>query len=202
MNTSQKKNFLRNRINSEINKSENYPNDLLNINNLLFKFIETQKSKVIGVYCAIKDEIPLTRLIQKLWQKKYIVCAPKVMGSDLNYFRIYSTEDLSIGRFKIYEPNDDCLEVDKKIIELLILPGRSFDKVGTRLGSGYGYFDRFLINFSGKTIGVCASGQFTDNLPREPHDRQVLYVTTEKGIWDTNKRKFILQLDQPQQSKN
>jgi len=192
MKLNKNKKELRSELKSAILNSKNtYQSDEAVINSIIFKFIESQKVKSVGVYISTKLEVSLTGFIKNLWQKKYIVSAPKVTGNNLEYFRINKFSDLTPGKFNIDEPKKNCPAVDTKDIDILILPGRAFDKVGTRLGSGRGFFDRFLTNFTSITIGVCASGQFVDNLPKESHDRQVLYVATEKGIWDTDKRKYI-----------
>jgi len=60
------------------------------------------------------------------------------------------------------------------------VPGLSFDLQGYRLGFGKGYYDRFLSDFGGVTVGVCYGKCTVTELPRGAFDRAVDIVMTEK----------------------
>ena len=63
---------------------------------------------------------------------------------------------------------------------LCLVPGLSFDLQGYRLGFGKGYYDRFLSDFGGTTVGICYSKCTMGELPRGTFDRAVDIVLTEK----------------------
>ena len=68
--------------------------------------------------------------------------------------------------------------------DLILVPGLCFDSKGNRLGQGGGYYDRYLEDFDGNTIGLCREDFFQINLPREPLDAFVRVVLTEEGqVW-------------------
>jgi 5-formyltetrahydrofolate cyclo-ligase len=71
---------------------------------------------------------------------------------------------------------------------LLLVPGIAFDRAGCRLGYGKGYYDRFLSRFQGHSLGICCDALLCGALPREPHDRAVESVITEKGAYYEQRR--------------
>ena len=78
--------------------------------------------------------------------------------------------------------------VESKDIDLILTPGLSFDSRGGRLGQGAGYYDRYLEDYEGITVGLCREDFFQINLPKEPLDMWVKYVITEEGqVWPHKK---------------
>jgi 5-formyltetrahydrofolate cyclo-ligase len=67
-------------------------------------------------------------------------------------------------------------------IDLIIVPGVAFDKEGYRLGYGKAYYDKYLSNISAYSIGLAYSFQVTDGFHRDPHDRKVDALATEKSL--------------------
>jgi len=55
---------------------------------------------------------------------------------------------------------------------LCLVPGLAFDEDGFRLGYGGGYYDRFLANFQGSTLGICYQ-TMQQAVPKQPHDLSV-----------------------------
>ena len=101
------------------------------------------------------------------------------------------------GAYGIPEPPPDsepCVP-DKKT--LCILPGLTFDRAGNRLGYGGGYYDRFLTDFPGITMGAVYEKLMAREIPAEPHDKKVQILVNERellhcesgqaGRWDTSK---------------
>ncbi len=66
-----------------------------------------------------------------------------------------------------------------------MVPGLVYDRDGYRLGFGKGYYDRFLLNFEGVTVGVCYSRCVEHELPRGYYDRPINMVVTERYTIDT-----------------
>lgn len=75
-------------------------------------------------------------------------------------------------------PEDDPEPTD---VDLVIVPGVSFTRLGDRLGQGGGWYDRFLPQLrSGVfTIGVCFAEQISAVLPIERHDVRVDTVVVD-----------------------
>jgi 5-formyltetrahydrofolate cyclo-ligase len=65
---------------------------------------------------------------------------------------------------------------------MILVPGRAFDRAGTRLGRGGGAYDRILAGLQAPKIGVAFACQLVENLPREPHDVPMDAVVTSREI--------------------
>ena len=92
------------------------------------------------------------------------------------------SDHLSPAKFGLFEPNNTCpiLIPDEKT--LCIVPAIAFDENGDRLGYGKGFYDRFLSNFNGASIGLTCSDLLVKQLPTDPHDTPVKIVITESEI--------------------
>lgn len=73
---------------------------------------------------------------------------------------------------------DGCSNTDV----LCIVPGLCFDKNGSRIGYGGGYYDRFLKDFCGVVMGLCYDECFLESIPRDEHDISVDLILTETGL--------------------
>ena len=65
---------------------------------------------------------------------------------------------------------------------LVLVPLLAFDQRGNRLGSGKGFYDRFLASFPGSVIGVAFADQEVARVPTEPHDRRLGAVVTDLAL--------------------
>jgi len=75
--------------------------------------------------------------------------------------------------------------------DLLLVPGVAFDLRGGRLGRGGGYFDRALgeMGEGGPiSLGVGFEFQLVEEVPREPHDRSVGAILTERRLQRVGER--------------
>ena len=86
------------------------------------------------------------------------------------------------AKFGLFEPNNTCpiLIPDEKT--LCIVPAIAFDENGDRLGYGKGFYDRFLRDFKGTSVGLTCSDLLVKHLPAAPHDTPVKIVITESVI--------------------
>lgn len=144
---------------------ESYSQSLIN---QLIALPAFQRAKVIGLYSPIKNEPDLTPLISQ--GKKVLL--PKVVGDTLIYGRWHHDQPLIKSELNILEPNTHNDE--SHLLDLLIIPGVAFDRLGNRLGFGKGYFDRFLAsNRPPLVIGVCYPFQMITNLEVSKTDMKV-----------------------------
>ena len=64
----------------------------------------------------------------------------------------------------------------------VLVPGLAFDREGFRLGYGGGFYDTFLPNFPGTSIGLIRACQLVERLAvRDVHDAPVNIVALEQG---------------------
>ena len=97
----------------------------------------------------------------------------------MNFYTINSLKELKKGNYGILEPDNDKL-VNKKDIDLLIVPIVSYDKDHNRLGYGGGYYDRYLKDYEGKVIGLAFTFQQVEKLPVERFDLPIKTIIDEK----------------------
>jgi 5-formyltetrahydrofolate cyclo-ligase len=155
-----------------------------------------KNASVILSYMPFRGELDITPLMEKaLSEGKKFALPLTVTGASegIMEFRLVSSEsDLKIGRFGIREPQNICPTVtDIDLFRALcIVPGIAFDKDGYRLGYGGGYYDRFLENFKGVSVGLVTSRLLCSTpLPRDGHDMAVDYVITERQVLCTRGKK-------------
>ena len=84
-----------------------------------------------------------------------------------------------------YRPQD---ELPASQLDLVCMPLAGFDRTGTRLGMGGGYYDRafgFRLhpqNRKPRLVGVAFACQELPSIPREPWDVPLEALVTERGI--------------------
>lgn len=165
-------------------KIENRENRSIIITNKIIESKEYKSAKVVALYKSLKSEVDTINLTENSLKTGKIVALPKVYNNSLNFYKINSSnEKLVKSNFGIKEPEGNSLNfIDKNKIDLIIVPGLAFDKENNRLGFGKGYYDRYLKDFKGTSIGICFSEQLLDKslLPTNENDVKVKMVITDK----------------------
>lgn len=86
------------------------------------------------------------------------------------------------SQYGIYEPKESKRAKPFRIedIDLVIVPGLAFDKHGSRLGRGQGYYDRFLKRMSGNIpkIGLGFDFQLFGKIPATANDVPLSSIIT------------------------
>lgn len=128
------------------------------------------------LYAAMSDEVSLSSLFDDALAKGKTIWLPVVDGDNLLIRRYQKGMTEKTGVFQIEEPTAEAAELSPmqySQLSLAIIPGRAFTEAGDRLGRGKGYYDRFLSNYKGTTIGVGFSCQMYATLPTDPWDRRL-----------------------------
>lgn len=137
-----------------------------------------QLAEKILMYHSLPDELPTLRFLRK-WQTRKRFFLPRVNGVNLEILP-FNESRLELGAFHIEEPIGNET-VDPSEIELMVIPAVAFDRKGTRLGRGKGFYDRLLCDCKATKMGVGYDFQLFDELPREPHDVPMDVVVTQKS---------------------
>lgn len=128
-------------------------------------YFKTEKPLILGAYFPLKDEV--------VWSEKLEL----PMGVITAYPVMTKEKSLEYWTFKNGE------KFERVMPDLILVPGLMFSRSGDRLGRGGGYFDRFLPDFLGVTVGIT----YEKNLATwkvESHDHKVHGVITELGLID------------------
>lgn len=144
-----------------------------------------KESKTVFTYVSKEIEVDTSELIAQCLSenKKVAVPACNTENRTMDFYFIHSENDLKKGTFGLLEPiREKCEKITDFSEGLCIVPGFCFDYKGYRLGYGYGYYDRFLQNFGGTTVGICYSKFIIPQLPHGKFDRPVDILLTDQYI--------------------
>lgn len=159
--------------------------DTADLNAHLRAFLLNEKG-IWAAYSAIAHEPRVDDSLQTSSQICWVF--PIVVGDQLRWFT-KGPKGMQQGAFGIWEPvQEGAKEYQSSELSGALVPGLGFDRKGTRLGWGKGFYDKAFSNASQnlkkelKLVGVAWSEQVVDELPRDDHDLQMQFLITEKGI--------------------
>lgn len=156
-----------------------------NITALLINSDEFKACKNILTYVSFGSEINTASLIDYSLKVDKSVYVPVWSNGNMVFYRINSRAQLLNDIHGILIPDiKNCEKLCTSENSLCIVPGLSFDKFGTRLGFGGGYYDRFLSeNPSVIPVALCYERCLcADKLPYEAHDIPINMIITENSI--------------------
>lgn len=142
-------------------------------------------SETLGVYLPIGSEVRTEEIIRRALQSAKKVALPRIESEKMTFIQLNDRllqENLVVGKFGLKEPSKQGTEITE--IDLLVVPGIAFDKEGSRIGYGRGYFDRYMadakVSFS---LGLGYRFQLLSNpLPQSRLDQRINGLSTETGI--------------------
>ena len=144
-----------------------------------FQTLELFKSAhAVGAYMPLADEVDIAPLFQYLEKTFYI---PAFDGFSGTYRMARLTAELKRGRFGIPEPAVPVFATEDEL-DLILVPGVAFDRVGRRVGRGGGFYDRLLPQYRAVRAGICFDFQCLGAVPAEKHDIRMSWVVTEARI--------------------
>lgn len=151
----------------------------------LYTLAVWKQAKTIAMTVSRAREVNTYPLIERAWDENKRVVVPKCdpKKNTMEFREICSFQQLEQVYFGLKEPIvSKTMLVKKDNIDLIIVPGVCFDKVGYRIGYGGGYYDRYLTNYNQGTLSLAFSSQLLDIVPREEHDIPVNMIITEHGV--------------------
>lgn len=145
--------------------------------------IFTHASTVL-MYFPINNEIsPLFLLEIALSQGKKVafpVCDHQ--NNTLIFREIQGLDELTRSKFGLLEPLPTCKEIEMDENTLCLVPALAFSRNGSRIGYGKGFYDKFLKDFKGISLGISYSQLLFDKIPSENHDVPVNMIVTEREV--------------------
>lgn len=140
----------------------------------------------IYLYSSFGSEVDTSLLFSKALSDSKTVAFPKCLDKEGNmeFYYVSSVRDFALGAFGIKEPTTECPKADFDSGTLCIVPGIGFSLDGHRIGYGKGYYDRFLSEFKGISVGFCFDECVIESLPFNKFDKKVNYLITDKKIYN------------------
>ncbi len=145
---------------------------------------ELERADTVLLYFPIKSEIDLRPLASYCLKKGKTVGLPvtDTEAGEIRFYPLSQGKRMRVGAYGIPEPATDQAPIKPTKRTLCILPGLCFDRLGNRLGYGKGYYDRFLADFPGVTVGAVYDRLLFDRIEAEEHDLPVSILVTEREV--------------------
>lgn len=146
-----------------------------------------KQAKQVLLYASYGSEVSTGLLIDAALAAGKEVFLPKVLGDQMEFFRITDRAELAPGYQHILEPPGQTKRFlpNASIPTLLTAPGLAFDRSGARIGYGKGFYDRYLgkipVADRPYLVGLCFSCQLFEILDgQKPHDINMDLIVTER----------------------
>ena len=160
------------------------------IEHRLFDFANFVEANIAMLYISSPGEVSSRNIISFCQDYRKIIVLP---AFDPHKFRIklfkvdHVQKDLKPGPRGILEPDSArCKSVPIECLDIAIIPGITFDEKGGRIGSGEGYYDRFIpkLPITTRKVSIAFEDQIISQVPMESHDKHVdIIITNERTIY-------------------
>ena len=153
------------------------------INLATYRYADT-----VLLYAATKGEVSTWQVFDNASESGKTIYFPRCcIGEEgaMEFHKVTCLSQLEEGRFGLREPSPSLpplSQQDHGCLTLCVVPALAFDNEGYRLGYGKGYYDRFLANFDGKTVGIIYDELLIHQLPRGFFDLPVDFLITPSGV--------------------
>lgn len=158
------------------------------IESRLFDFANFLEARIALLYVDTDCEVRTKSILRRAYDFNKIVVLPcfDAERHKVSILKVDSLDkDLRTGARGVLEPNPErCKPVPLNKVDIAIIPGQAFDEKGGRVGSGRGYYDRFIPELPATTrkVALAFEEQILPLIPTESHDRHVDIIITDKRI--------------------
>lgn len=140
------------------------------------------QSGIWGAYRALPEEAQV--------EEVFSISCPSWVFPRMHegHLEFYEARRFVLGPYGVLEPAPESIARNLREIQGLLVPGLVFNKNGSRLGKGKGFYDKTLSGYQGIKVGVCFGFQVSATpLPTEAHDVTMDFLVTEYGLIDCRK---------------
>lgn len=140
----------------------------------------------IFLYASAGSEVETEIIAKSAFSLGKKVAYPKCIDNNgtMKFYFINSLSELKDDMYGIMAPVTHTEAYCGSETALCLVPGLAFSPDGYRLGYGKGYYDRFLSEFKGISIGLCYEACVRDSIPIGKYDQKVNYLITDKRIYN------------------
>ena len=142
---------------------------------------EVESARVMLLYASLASEVGTDEIAAEAAQRGKILTYPRCLRET----RAMVLHELRRSGSRIpNEPDPACPVTDLGDVDVALVPGLGWDRSGTRLGRGAGYYDRLFLNplWRGFRCGLFFAGQEFDRLASNRLDAPLDAVVTEREL--------------------
>lgn len=142
-----------------------------------------KKAKTVMLYMPLGNEVNTLEIINDALLKEKNVLVPVTDREtfEISAYKITDNTEFEKGAFLINEPKEK-IPYDSSKIDLVLVPGITFDRAGGRIGFGKGCYDKFLKDTKAIKVGFCYDFQVIEHFETSKTDINMDYIVTEKEI--------------------
>ncbi len=141
---------------------------------------EFRKAAVLFGYLSFCNEISVDAVLEEALRLGKTVAVPWIVSQhEMQAARLETLQDLPLDRYGIRTVPEPVKIIPPESIDLVLVPGAGFTKMGHRMGRGAGYYDRFLAYAKGFRLGITCDRLLREEIPVDEYDRQVEALVTE-----------------------
>jgi 5-formyltetrahydrofolate cyclo-ligase len=142
------------------------------------------RDSILALYVSDSGEPNFMPCLSRILRQGVICCFPAFRKGEMGFYAPTDESDFIVGTFGIREPGLRSRPFSCAQIDMMLVPGLAFDRTGSRLGRGKGFYDRYLGAVDPEdrpvTIGTGYEFQRVGRVPTQPGDiRMDLLVTPE-----------------------
>lgn len=157
-----------------------------------------QKSDKVLLYAPIRNEVETEELYCKAKELQKDIYYPKVIGTEMEFYRVDETTKMELSKYGIWEPVPESTDVynpEEDDLIFVVMPGAVFDRAGNRIGYGGGYYDKYLHRLGDRVsskqickVAVAYECQLVEQglIKQEIYDIRMDYIITEMEEYSMN----------------
>lgn len=127
-------------------------------------------AQTVATILPLPLEFDTEKVLRQGWQEGKRMVTPKSLPErKLAFHETTADTERIVTNFGVFEPAIEAL-VEKKEIDLILVPGLVFRHDGYRIGFGGGFYDRYLADFQGQTASLVFSEQMDEDWQPQAFD--------------------------------
>ncbi len=143
-----------------------------------------QHAQIVACYVSVGCEVDTRAFLDWALVAGKQIAVPVTLGEGCMVFqRLVDLTELQPAQLGLLEPRLDTKNVvSPQMLDLVFVPGVVFDRQGHRIGTGGGYYDRFLACTQAMRVGLAYDFQLIDAVPFDVHDVVMDIIVTEREV--------------------
>jgi len=167
------------------------------IQRAVMKLPEWAVARRVCVYLALPTEAQTWALLAACWKTGKQVLVPAYRKKVLRYdlARLRPEDPVKAGHWAVPEPACPRWATPNRVtpnwvsptrVDMVVIPGLAFDRIGGRVGHGGGHYDRLLAGTALQQafkVGLALECQIVERVPMNARDIRLDAVVTERAVY-------------------